>query len=174
MVFGTPPLPEKIVGVALVVTGAVFAEVGRFMRGDVEGKDAGQVAFLAGSMTLLAGIVNAFVIQKPMWSTLAFVFGITQVSAGYHMYNELPWKGVGYLSVLWTAACWWWGIWQCRLGQWIYALLGFEWGWIFASFIPFCIYGKYRRLAMVTVFFSEWVTLFAPGMIILTGHSLLM
>lgn len=175
MVFGPPPIVEGVVGIALISTAAVFIEASEVLRGNIDPKGGGQIMILSGIITLLCAVVNGFVLQQPSWALLALVFGIAQISFGYHNYNNLDMAGLGYLAALFAIAVWWWAISGIvTMQQYIYGGLGLWWGWIFVSLVPPTIYNKGIKLCWVTCYISTFAALLIPGLLILTGHSLLL
>ena len=178
--FGPPPVWEVAAGVALLVTAGVFSVIPPVLKGWVKPKDAGIVQLICGSITLLAGLYNWLVVRvygPPV--ILPIIFGTTQVAAGWHNYREIELTGVGWLSIFWAIATAWVAYIFASMGQWIYFGFDITWLLIFVSFIPL-INPKWLQNKYVFNFmlYFNWVESYAgllvPGLIILSGHSLLL
>lgn len=169
---GNPVLYEQVIGACLISTAAVIWLGAEALTESAEPKSAGQIQLFSGFITFILCFFVIFVLKKPIVAPPAIAFSIGQMSFGFHNYSGLDISGLGHMSIVFAVAVWWWGVYMAQLGQWIYAILGFDWGLIFASLIPLCIFGRGMRWNIWVLRISTYAFLLVPAMLILTGHSL--
>ena len=180
VLFGQPPEWEIAAGVALLVTGGVFSVIPPTLLGKMKPKDAGIIQLVCGTITLLAGLYNFF-IQKVYGPPvmLPIIFGTTQVSAGWHNYKEVDATGLGWLSIVYAITCAVVAWIFASMREWIYFGLDISWLLISVSFIPLVSPELSQKPSIFKfLVYYNWIEtyigLLAPGLIILSGHSLLM
>jgi hypothetical protein len=178
--FGTPPFPETVIGIVLLSTAAVFSVVPVVLLGKIKPKDAGIIMFIFGIVTLSCGLYNLFILQLsslPAALILPLIFGGTQLSFAYHFYRELEQTGNGWLSITFAITTAVVTLLFAKSGEWLYTAFGVLWTFMFISYIPLISPKLLQKTAKAITYYNWFCTFFAlllPGLLLLSGYSLLM
>jgi hypothetical protein len=165
------PLLFRLVGTELVFTGIFMFSVAINLLGKSESKTAGFIASFAGSVTLLLGWYELFVLGETFAGTLGLIFGTAQVSAGIHTYHGLSFKGLGWYSVFGAIALWFYTYQWFTQGLPIWGFFGATWALIFVVFIPVSLKPTplNAKICAYWLIFCSFVSLFIPGLFLMAN-----